>query len=88
MIIRTGVEKMSKSVLKMSKFINADLIVIGGSRNLDFKQFFIGTFEQHILNHARTPVLFVRPKMENLDSQLAIQQINESFANQYFYTAR
>ena len=73
--------KMSKSVLKMSKAINADLIVLTDS-NSDLKQFFIGPFEQHIINHATMPVLSVRSQLESADLQVAIQQIHESFPNQ------
>lgn len=73
--------KMSKSVLKMSKSINADLIVLTDT-NADLKQFFIGPFEQHIINHATMPVLSVRFQLESADLQVAIQQIHESFPNQ------
>jgi nucleotide-binding universal stress UspA family protein len=73
--------KMSKSVLKMSKSINADLIVLTDA-NSDLKQFFIGPFEQHIINHATMPVLNVRSQLESVDLQVAIQQIHESFPNQ------
>ena len=73
--------KMSKSVLKMSKSINADLIVLTDA-NSDLKQFFIGPFEQHIINHATMPVLNVRSQLESSDLQVAIQQIHESFPNQ------
>jgi nucleotide-binding universal stress UspA family protein len=73
--------KMSKSVLKMSKAINADLIVLTDA-NSDLKQFFIGPFEQHIINHATMPVLNVRSQLESVDLQVAIQQIHESFPNQ------
>ena len=72
--------KMSKSVLKMSKSINADLIVLTDT-NSELKQFFIGPFEQHIINHATMPVLNVRSQLESADLQIAVQQIHESFPN-------
>jgi nucleotide-binding universal stress UspA family protein len=73
--------KMSKSVLKMSKSINADMIVLTDT-NTELKQFFIGPFEQHIINHATMPVLNIRSQLESSDLQVAIQQIHESFPNQ------
>jgi nucleotide-binding universal stress UspA family protein len=73
--------KMSKSVLKMSKSMNADMIVLTDT-NTELKQFFIGPFEQHIINHATMPVLNIRSQLESSDLQVAIQQIHESFPNQ------
>jgi nucleotide-binding universal stress UspA family protein len=73
---------MPKAVLKMSKSIGADMIVITVKNEAAFKQFFIGPFEQRILNHARVPVLSIRPKLATSDSQAMIQQIHESFPGQ------
>lgn len=70
--------KMPQAVLKMSKNIDADMIVVTGSINT-VKQFFIGPFEQHIVNHATMPVLSIKTKVADPDSQVVIQQIHESF---------
>jgi len=75
-------KKMSHSVLKVSKSIEADMIVVTSNISSDFKQFFIGPFEQHIVNHARMPVLSIKAKLTNPDSQVVIQQIHESFPSQ------
>ena len=72
-------EKMPQAVLKRSKLIDADMIVITAKTDTDFKQFFIGPFEQQIVNHATMPVLSIRPKLASPDSQVVIQQIHESF---------
>ena len=72
-------KKMSGSVLKASKSIEADMIVVTSNISSDFKQFFIGPFEQRIVNHATIPVLSVKAKLTNPDSQVVIQQIHESF---------
>jgi nucleotide-binding universal stress UspA family protein len=74
--------KMPQAVLRMSKSIDADLIVITAATDSDFKQFFIGPFEQHIVNHATMPVLSVRPKLTSPDSRVIMQQIHESFPSQ------
>lgn len=72
-------EKMPQAVLKRSKLIDADMIVITAKIDTDFKQFFIGPFEQQIVNHATMPVLSIRPKLAGPDLQVVIQQIHESF---------
>jgi len=75
-------KKMSGSVLKASKSIEADMIVVTSNISSDFKQFFIGPFEQRIVNHATIPVLSVKAQLTNPDSQVVIQQIHESFPSQ------
>jgi len=77
-ILKVGA-KMSQTVLKISKSVDADMIVIASVINPDHKQFFIGPFEQHIVNHATMPVLTIKPKVAIPDSQVVIQQIHESF---------
>ncbi|HJS55349.1 MAG TPA: universal stress protein [Chitinophagaceae bacterium] len=70
---------MTEAVLKTSKSIGADMIVITVTTDPAFKQFFIGPFEQHVVNHSTVPVLSIRPKLASPDSQVVIQQIHESF---------
>jgi nucleotide-binding universal stress UspA family protein len=70
------------AVLKMSRSIDADMIAITVNNDPGFKQFFLGPFEQQIINHATVPVLSVRPKLVSPDSQVVIQQIHESFPEQ------
>jgi nucleotide-binding universal stress UspA family protein len=72
-------KNMAKAVLMTSKSIGADMIVITESTDPAFKQFFIGPFEQHVVNQATVPVLSIRPKLTSPDSQVVIQQIHESF---------
>jgi len=79
--LKTG-KKMSHEVLKVSKSIEADMIVVTSDISSDFKQFLIGPFEQHIVNHATMPVLSVKAKLTNPDSQVVIQQIHESLPSQ------
>jgi nucleotide-binding universal stress UspA family protein len=73
---------MPKAVLKMSKSVGADMIVITLKNEAAFNQFFIGPFEQYIVNHATVPVLSVRPKLASSDSQVIKQQIHESLPSQ------
>lgn len=71
-----------EAVLRMAKSAEADMIVITVNNDPAFKQFFIGAFEQHIINHAAVPVLSLRPSWASRDSQVVIQQIHESFPDQ------
>ena len=71
-----------ETVLRMSKSVDADMIAITVNNDPAFKQFFIGPFEQHIINHATVPVLSIRPKLANTDSQVVIQQMHESLPEQ------
>ena len=73
---------MPKAVLKMSNSVGADMIVITLKNEAAFNQFFIGPFEQYIVNHAAVPVLSIRPKLTSSDSQDIIQQIHKSFPSQ------
>jgi len=73
---------MAKAVLKMSKSVDADMIVITLKNEAAFNQSFIGPFEQYIVNHATVPVLGIRPKLTSSDSQGTKQQIHESFPSQ------
>ena len=68
--------------MKSNNITNILVIVITSNISSDFKQFFIGSFEQHIINHATIPVLSIKPKLANPDSQIVIQQIHESFPSQ------
>ncbi len=67
------------AVLRMSKSIHANMIVITVNNNPAFKQFFLGLFEQHIINHATVPVLSIRPEWVSRDSQVVVQQLHKSF---------
>jgi nucleotide-binding universal stress UspA family protein len=73
---------MPKAVLRMSKSVGADMIVITLKNEATLNQVFIGPFEQYIVNHATVPVLSIRPKLTSPDSPVIKQQIHESFPSQ------
>jgi nucleotide-binding universal stress UspA family protein len=73
-------EKMSQAALKMSKYADPDVIVLTSSADCDLKQFFIGPFEQHIVNHADVPVLSIKPKLVYPNLSVDIQQVHESLS--------
>jgi nucleotide-binding universal stress UspA family protein len=72
-------EKMPHVVLKMSKYFDSDVIVLTSSPDCDLKQFFIGPFEQHVVNHANVPVLSVKPQLASPNLSVDSQQVHESF---------
>jgi nucleotide-binding universal stress UspA family protein len=75
-------EKMPQAALKMSKYVGPDVIVLTSSADCDLKQFFIGPFEQHIVNHANVPVLSIKPKLVYPISSVGIQQVHELLPTQ------
>ena len=75
-------EKMPQAVLKMSKYIDPDVIVLTSSADSNLKQFFIGPFEQHVVNHVNVPVLSIKPKLVYPNLSVGIQQVHESSPTQ------
>jgi nucleotide-binding universal stress UspA family protein len=75
-------ENMPRAVLKMSKYTDPDMIILTSSAGGELKQFFLGPFEQHVINHARVPVLSIKPQLANHDLQIVIQQVHESLPAQ------
>jgi nucleotide-binding universal stress UspA family protein len=51
----------AEKILAKSEKIKADLIVITATFDLTLAKFFIGPFAQQIINHAKVPVLCIRP---------------------------
>lgn len=58
---------ISESVLKYAQKVNADLIVIMTQKELEWREFFIGTESQQIINESEIPVCSIRP-MERKDT--------------------
>jgi nucleotide-binding universal stress UspA family protein len=54
-------EDVSKQVLTISETEKPDLIVITATLDSSLKDFFLGPYTQDIVNHARYPVLSIRP---------------------------
>lgn len=54
-------KNIAQMVVNYAKEIDADLIVIMSKAELNFKEFFIGTTAQQIVNLSNIPVLSIRP---------------------------
>ena len=52
---------ISDSVLEYSQKVDADLIIIMTQQELEWREFFIGTESQQIINHSEIPVCSIRP---------------------------
>ena len=56
-------EDIANFILEYADTSNSDLLVINATIDNDWKRFFIGTFVQKIINHAKCPVLSIKPKV-------------------------
>jgi len=65
-------ENVAQQVLKIATEVKPDLIVITATLDTSIKDFFLGPYTQDIVNHAKFPVLSVRPSpSKNLESSLS-----------------
>jgi nucleotide-binding universal stress UspA family protein len=61
---RSGItqsKNLPAKILDFAKDYEADLIVLTANLDHDFKAFFVGPFVQQVVNHARLPVLSIKP---------------------------
>jgi nucleotide-binding universal stress UspA family protein len=56
-------EHIARQVLQVSKEEKPDLIVITATLDASLRDFFLGPYTQDIVNHARFPVLSIRPRL-------------------------
>jgi nucleotide-binding universal stress UspA family protein len=56
-------ENIADFILDYAETTNSDLLVINATIDNDWKRFFIGSFAQKIINHAKCPVLSIKPKV-------------------------
>lgn len=56
-------DNIADFILKYADTSNFDLLVINATIDNDWKRFFIGSFAQKIINHAKCPVLSIKPKI-------------------------
>ncbi|MBN2274301.1 MAG: universal stress protein [Bacteroidales bacterium] len=54
-------------VIETANNVKADLIILTANLDYDFKAYFVGPFAQQVINHARLPVLSVKPANEPKD---------------------
>lgn len=55
-------ENVAREVLDIAETVKTDLIVITATLDNSLKDFFLGPYTQDIVNHAKAPVLSIRPQ--------------------------
>lgn len=64
---------ISEGVLEYSEKVSADLIIIMTQKELEFKDFIIGTESSQIINHSDIPVCSIRPMQRRDTTDFVIQ---------------
>jgi nucleotide-binding universal stress UspA family protein len=72
-------DDVAKAVLDMSNKEKPDLIVITATLDKSLRDFFMGPYTQDIVNHARSPVLSIRPQISNEP----IKSLNTLIGNEF-----
>ncbi len=62
-------EDYPEEVIKVTREMDIDLIILTANIDPDWKTFFIGPFVQQVLNHAPVPVLSIKPSGANTEQQ-------------------
>jgi nucleotide-binding universal stress UspA family protein len=70
-------ENFSAKVFEMVKEYDTDLIIITANIEYDFKSYFIGPFEQKVVNHSSIPVLSVKSRYDQSGSTKTLEQLEE-----------
>ncbi|MEP7108451.1 MAG: universal stress protein [Ferruginibacter sp.] len=78
-------KNMAGEVIKIATLMETDLIVITAAIDSLFKQFFVGPYIQHILNHAQFPVLSIKPCLAPAHEEEMVQHIREPFLQEMPY---
>jgi nucleotide-binding universal stress UspA family protein len=64
---------ISDGVLEYAEKVSADLIIIMTQKELEFKDFIIGTESSQIINHSEIPVCSIRPMQRKDTTEFVIQ---------------
>ncbi len=56
---------VTRSIIQHIAELNADLIVLAEHGSSGLRNMFVGNIAQQVVQHATTPLLFIRPQMEN-----------------------
>lgn len=72
-------ERVSAEVLSTAAEENIDLIAITASLDYDIRDFFVGPYAQQIVNHAKTPVLSIRPFKMPVDLKQTVKVMRADY---------
>ncbi len=77
--ILEATDRAASEVLETAAREETDLIAITASLDYDIRDFFIGPYTQQIVNHAKVPVLSIRPAPLPNDARQALQTIRADY---------
>jgi nucleotide-binding universal stress UspA family protein len=72
-----------EKVISASIIYKTDLMIITANLNLNIKSFFIGSYAKRVINHAKVPVLSVKPQSEV--GQIQPEKNKFSFGNNIYF---
>lgn len=75
---------VAKAVLDISDQQKPDLIVITATLDKSLRDFFIGPYTQDIVNHAKYPVLSIRPEISNESLKSLMTEISDDTSKSAF----
>ncbi|GCC50125.1 universal stress protein [Chryseotalea sanaruensis] len=70
-------ENVAREVLDIANAVKTDLIVITATLDNSLKDFFLGPYTQDIVNHAKVPVLSIRPQ-QGIDPNVEMESITST----------
>ncbi len=65
-------------ILEYAHFNQSDLLVINANIDTDWKEYFLGTYAQKIINQAKCPVLSIKPAFQPKVAESSMSQPTES----------
>lgn len=71
--------RAASDVLETAKNQEIDLIAITANLDQDIRDFFVGPYTQQIVNHAKVPVLSIRPTPLPGDTQKVVQSMRDDY---------
>jgi nucleotide-binding universal stress UspA family protein len=71
-------ENVAREVLDIANAVKTDLIVITATLDNSLKDFFLGPYTQDIVNHAKVPVLSIRPQ-QGIDPNVEMESITSTY---------
>lgn len=71
-------------ILEYAHFNQSDLLVINANIDSDWKQHFLGTYAQKIVNQAKCPVLSIKPQtVSNATESQEVKQLNSNYPYEF-----
>ncbi len=66
-------EDFPSEVIKITKELDIDLIILTANIDPDWKSFFVGPFAQQVINHAQVPILSIKPSNTQTEQMASLK---------------